>query len=279
VIDLTHLKEWAWEREYLSQISAFIPEVKAIAVHWRSERMFRRWFPQLRSKFVLDKLRLPSSIDGNTVLIILSDELYRVPEKVRALAIFKQYVSQEDRISIPFPLGFRRGFPSVAQQSMAKRRIDVGFLGRMYPHRKRFLTELSNHPRLRSFRLELTSEARVSVAEYADFLNNTKVSLSLPGNFSPETFRFYESLKLGCIVVSAKMPANGLYLSHPGVQIDDIEDVNSVAAALEFILAASEGHDFMQQRSLGVWESQYSASAVAAMIRGVVESKAVARSA
>jgi hypothetical protein len=279
VIDLTHLMDWAWEREYLSQISALIPEVRAIAVHWRSERLFRRWFPRLRSKFVLDKLHVPRNIDDDTVLIILSDELYRVPEEVRALAIFKQYVSPEDRISIPFPLGFRRGFPSVAPQTMAKRRIDVGFLGRMYPHRKRFLTELSNHPKLKSFRVDLTSETRLSVPEYADFLNNTKISLSLPGNFSPETFRFYESLKLGCIVVSARMPANGLYLSHPGAQIDNIEDVDAIAAALESILAASEEHEAMQQRSLEAWESQYSTSAVAAMIRRVVESRAGARSA
>jgi hypothetical protein len=48
---------------------------------------------------------------------------------------------------------------------------------------------------------------------------------------------------------------------------------------LESILAASEEHEAMQQRSLEVWESQYSTSAVAAMIRRVVESRAGARSA
>jgi hypothetical protein len=278
VVDLTHLKDYAWETEYLSQIFNLIPDIKGVAVHWRSERLFRRWFPRLRSKFVRTKLHIPRGVDENTVLIILSDELYRVPPPLRGLAVFKQYAATEDRKSIPFPLGFRRGFPAITPQPMGKRTIDVGFLGRMYPHRKAFLTELARHRKLRQFRLDLTSEKRVSVSEYCAVLNNARISLCLPGNYSPETFRFYESMKLGCIVVSARMPDNGLYQSHPGFQVDDFDDVDKVAAVLESILEAPEQFDKLQQRSLDTWESQYSAAAVAATIRKVVESRMVARS-
>ena len=252
MLDLTHLKGYAWETEYLSQIFALIPDLKGVAVHWRSERLFRRWFPRLRSKFLRTRLRIPRSVDDDTVLIILSDELYRVPPPLPALAVFKQYAAAEDQISIPFPLGFRRGFPVIAPRSMKERPIDVGFLGRMYPHRRAFLSELSNHPRLKSFRLQLTSETRVSVQEYSDFLNSSKVSLCLPGNCSPETFRFYESMKIGCIVVSARMPDNELYRSHPGFEIDDISNVNGVArsspidpgrsGAIRFSSTAIAGH-------------------------------------
>jgi hypothetical protein len=273
VLDLTHLKEWAWETEYLSQIFDLIPEIKGVAVHWRSERLFRRWFPRLRSKFLRTRLHIPRDVDQNTALIILSDELYRVPSEIPALAVFKQYVSSQDRTSIPFPLGFRRSFPHIAPKEMKKRSVDVGFLGRMYPHRKAFLTELSNHPRLKPFRLDLTSETRVSVPEYSEFLNNSKVSLCLPGNCSPETFRFYESMKVGCIVVSAKMPANGLYRSHPGFQVDDFDDVENVATILESILGAAEEFDSLQQRSLATWESQYSPAAVAARVKDIVASQ------
>jgi hypothetical protein len=277
VLDLTHLKDYAWETEYLSQIFALVPEIKGTAVHWRSERLFRRWFPRLRSKFLRTKLRIPRSVDENTVLIILSDELYRVPRPLPALAVFKQYASPEDRLSIPFPLGFQRSFPAVAARPMKMRRIDVGFLGRMYPHRRAFLRQLTDHPRLKPFRLDLTSETRVSVREYSDFLNNCKVSLCLPGNYSPETFRFYESLKIGCIVVSARMPGNGLYESHPGFQLNDFDDVDEVAAILQSILEAPGEFDSLQQRSLDTWETQYAPAAVATMIRNVVESKAARR--
>jgi hypothetical protein len=278
VIDLTHLKDYAWETEYLGQISGLIPDIEGVAIHWRSERLFRRWFPRLRSKFLRTRLRVPRNVDGNTVLIILSDELYRVPPPLHALAVFKQYAAIEDRISIPFPLGFQRGFPAIAPQPIRKRPIDVGFLGRMYPHRKAFLIELSNHPRLRPFRLDLTSERRVSVPEYSAFLNEAKISLCLPGNYSPETFRFYESMKIGCIPVSAKMPDNGLYRSHPGFPVDDFNDVNHVAAVLQSILEAPEQFESLQQRSLQAWESHYSPAAVAARIKDVVASRITASS-
>ena len=129
---------------------------------------------------------------------------------------------------------------------------------------------------MKSFQLNLTSETRVSVREYSDFLNNTKVSLCLPGNFSPETFRFYESMKIGCIVVSATMPANGLYRSHPGVQLNQIDDVDQVAETLQSILETSEEHDAMQVRSLEAWESHYSPQAVAAAIKQAVSRRAAA---
>src|SRR5205823_116172 len=146
MIDLSYLENWAWETEYLAQVSAFIPGINAIAIHWKSETLFRRWFPRLRSKYIHDKLIIPPAVNAETAVIILSDELYRVPKNISALAVFKQYVSDKDPTSIPFPLGVRRGFPTLTPKPIAARTIDAGFVGRTYPHRKTFLTELSNHP-------------------------------------------------------------------------------------------------------------------------------------
>jgi hypothetical protein len=273
MIDLSYLKDWAWETEYLAQVSAFIPDINAIAIHWKSETLFRRWFPRLRSKYVLDKLIIPKAVSEETALIILSDELYRVPKEIGALAVFKQYVSNQDTTSIPFPLGVRRGFPSLPPKPIAERSIDVGFIGRNYPHRKTFLGELSNHDRLRPFRLRLTCETRLSISEFSQFLNDTKISLCLGGNSSPETFRYYESMKLGCVLITPRMPANALYSSHPGIQIDEIDDVDEVAAALESVLQAPERHEAFQEQSLLAWQTQYSPQAIAAMIKRTVESK------
>ena len=247
MIDLSYLLDWAWETEYLSQISSFIPEIRAVAIHWKSETLFRRWFPRLRSKYVLDKLVVPKAVNEETALIILSDELYRVPKGIRALAVFKQYVSSKDTTSVPFPLGVRRGFPSLPPKPIAERSIDVGFVGRNYPHRKTFLAELSNHAKLRRFRLRMTCDVRLSISEYSDFLNDTKISICLGGNSSPETFRYYESTKLGCIVITPRMPANALYASHPGIQIDEIDNVDEVAAVLESVLQAPEKHEALQR--------------------------------
>jgi len=278
MIDLSYLEEWAWEREYLAQISSLIPGISAIAIHWKSETLFRRWFPRLRSKYILDELIIPGAVNEETVLIILSDELYRIPRKVSARAVFKQYVSDEDRTSLPFPLGVRRGFPCLSPKPIKERTIDVGFVGRMYPHRKRFLAELSNHPKLRDFRLELTCESRLSISDFSNFLNDTKVSICLGGNSSPETFRYYESTKLGCIVVTPKMPANALYKDHPGIEVDEINDVDRVASVLQSVLEDPAQHDTFQQRSLQAWESQYSPPAMATVIARTIESRKTGRS-
>ena len=129
MIDLSYLMDWAWEAEYLAKLSTFIPGIDAVAIHWKSETLFRRWFPGLRSKYVLDKLVIPKAVSEETALIILSDELYRVPTKIRALAVFKQYVSNKDTISVPFPLGVRRGFPCLPPKPIADRSI-----GAIAPH-------------------------------------------------------------------------------------------------------------------------------------------------
>ena len=273
MIDVSYLEDWAWETAYLAKVSNLIPDIQAVAMHWKSETLFRRWFPGLRSKYVLDKLVIPKAVSDETALIILSDELYRVPKEIRALAVFKQYVSNEDTTSIPFPLGVRRGFPSLPPKPIAERSIDVGFVGRNYPHRKTFLGELSNHAKLRRFRLRLTCEMRLSISEYSQFLNDTKISICLGGNSSPETFRYFESTKLGCIVITPRMPANALYASHPGIQIDEIDDVDRVAAVLESVLQTPERHEALQQQSLSAWQTRYSPQSVAAMIKRTLESK------
>ena len=103
MIDLSYLENWAWETEYLAQVSAFIPGINAVAIHWKSETLFRRWFPRLRSKYIRDRLIVPSAVNAETAVIILSDELYRVPTNISASAVFKQYVSAEETTSIPFP--------------------------------------------------------------------------------------------------------------------------------------------------------------------------------
>ncbi|MEP7072259.1 MAG: hypothetical protein ABI839_07720, partial [Verrucomicrobiota bacterium] len=240
--------------------------------HWKSERLFRRWFPHLRSKYLLDDLIIPPAVDGATVLILISDELYRVPRKIPALAVFKQYVSDQDHSSIPFPLGVRRGFPDLHPKRIRERSIDVGFIGRMYPHRRTFLTALLNHPKLKDFRLDLLGEARLSISEYANFLNDTKISLCLAGNSSPETFRYFESTKMGCIVISPRMPANALYERHPGVQLQNANDVEEMAASLRSILEAPERQETLQGQSLLAWRSQYSPSAIASAISHKIQS-------
>jgi hypothetical protein len=259
MIDMSHLAGGAWERQYLGEISQLLPETKAIAIHWWGQR--RRWL----AKFPLPKPRLavPAKVDSESVVIIVSDELYRIPKNIPALAVFKQYVANDDRYSIPFPLGVRTGFPNLPVQPIKDRSIDIGFVGQSYPHRLSFLNRLRNHPELKRYNIHFNCEGGIPITEYAKLLNNTKISICLPGYLGPETFRYYESIKSGCIIVSAKMPANALYQPDPGFQVNDINDVDRLAGILSSVLEQRAEHDLLQQRSLATWEQRYSPQAVA----------------
>jgi hypothetical protein len=259
MIDMSHLAGGAWERQYLGEISQLLPETKAIAIHWWGQR--RRWL----AKFPLPKPRLavPAKVDSESVVIIVSDELYRIPKNIPALAVFKQYVANDDRYSIPFPLGVRTGFPNLPVQPIKDRSIDIGFVGQGYPHRLSFLNRLRNHPELKRYNIHFNCEGGIPITEYAKLLNNTKISICLPGYLGPETFRYYESIKSGCIIVSAKMPANALYQPDPGFQVNDINDVDRLAGILSSVLEQRAEHDLLQQRSLATWEQRYSPQAVA----------------
>jgi hypothetical protein len=270
MIDLSYLAQGAWERQYLGEISRLLPDTKAIAVHWWGQR--RRWLPR-GLPLPKPRLRVPKEVDQETVLIIVSDELYRTPKAIPTLAVFKQYVANEDKTSIPFPLGVHSGFPNLLAQPLKDRTIDIGFIGQPYPHRLAFLTRLENHPDLHRYRIHFNYEGGVPITEYANILNNTKISICLPGYLGPETFRYYESIKQGCIVVSGRMPANPLYQPDPGFQVEDMNDVDRLAPLLSSILEQRADHDSLQQRSLSAWEDRYSPTAMSKAIL-----KAAARS-
>ena len=84
MLDLTHLRDWTWETEYLSDIFALIPEVQAVALHWRSERLFRRRLARFRSKFLREKLRFPADVTDETVVVRRSGGVFEPEGAPRA---------------------------------------------------------------------------------------------------------------------------------------------------------------------------------------------------
>ncbi len=123
----------------------------------------------------------------------------------------------------------------------------------------------------------IADQGYLNASAYAEFLNNTKVSRCLPGNSSSETFRYYESLKSGCIAVTPKLPSNRLYELHPGIQLDKINDADAIAGVVRPLLEKSERHDSLQARARSVWATQYSPQAVAAMISDTVAGRGKTR--
>ena len=59
---------------------------------------------------------------------------------------------------------------------------------------------------------------------YADILARSKISL-VPRGTCYDTYRFFESLKAGCVVICEPLPDLWFYQGHPGVTITDWRDL------------------------------------------------------
>ena len=66
---------------------------------------------------------------------------------------------------------------------------------------------------------------------YSENLMQTRISL-VPRGASYETYRFFESLRFGCIVISEYLPDFWFYKDAPVVHISDWKDVEKELNAL-----------------------------------------------
>jgi hypothetical protein len=247
VFDESRLASYAWEREYLRSIWENLPDVNATVAHWWPDRPFEAVVA-----------------DPTTLLVVVSDEVARVPPPLDCRGVVKQYVHPADRRSFAIPLGTRNGFPAIRPRPITDRAIDVTFIGSPWRHRQLLITWLRDHSQLRNLKLRFELSANLSIAEYADALNSTKVSLCLAGRMNVETFRFFESMAGGCIAITPRYPENPVYLSGPQLVA---EEPNQIVNAIIAILEDRNQMRAVHEASIAAWNNRYSPTAVAAQIR------------
>ena len=91
------------------------------------------------------------------------------------------------------------------------------------------LREVSLGGRWRGF-LHTTNDMKESISNelnYADILARSKISL-VPRGTCYDTYRFFESLKAGCLVICEPLPDLWFYDGHPGITIKDWRDLPQV---------------------------------------------------
>jgi Glycosyl transferases group 1 len=82
--------------------------------------------------------------------------------------------------------------------------------------------EISLGGRWRGF-IHATGDMKESISNalnYADILARSKISL-VPRGTCYDTYRFFESLKAGCVVICEPLPKLWFYEGHPGITISD----------------------------------------------------------
>ena len=65
----------------------------------------------------------------------------------------------------------------------------------------------------------------LSEAEYAHQLANTMICLCPPGFITSETIRHFEAMRMGCVIVSKKLPSSCYYNGSPIIQVEDWQGI------------------------------------------------------
>jgi hypothetical protein len=95
--------------------------------------------------------------------------------------------------------------------------------------------------------------------DYFDVLARTKICVA-PRGTAHETYRIAEGIRLGCVVISDRLPKHSFYENSPVIQIDDWA---TLPAILDRLLNDPEELRNLHQRSLEFWNNKLSENAFA----------------
>jgi hypothetical protein len=103
---------------------------------------------------------------------------------------------------------------------------------------------------------------------YTEIMADTKIALA-PRGSSVETYRFFEAMRQGCVVICDRLPPHWFYVGSPAIEIDDWGDLDAVVSTL---LADPERLKDLHRRSLAWWDEKLSERAVAQVIAKCLDS-------
>lgn len=103
-------------------------------------------------------------------------------------------------------------------------------------------------------------------ARYTEVMADTKISLA-PRGSSVETYRFFEAMRQGCVVICDRLPPHWFYAGSPAIEIDDWGELESVVESLQ---ADPQRLAELHRASLAWWQDKLSERAVAGVLAGGV---------
>jgi len=179
-----------------------------------------------RFVFVVTSVRdtLPMAHKERVIVLQTSDEGHEVPSYAgEVFLVFKNYPPFD---AVPgnlrvFPLGCNKDVPELPAPPLTERPVDVFFIGREDFREDLFAATdwafdglRAEITRTREFRKGLTPE------EYAARLSKTKIALS-PRGVSHETFRTYEAMRAGCVVIAQRQIPCWWTNAWPVIEVDN----------------------------------------------------------
>ena len=222
-------------------------------------------------KVVLDK-------NKRNVIIGLADEFMtdNVPQEWKDNATtFKAYLqpTQECRSVHSFPLGYNKKHLKLISRPIKDRPIDVFFAGHMASvNRQRYMRPVID------FFMTMSSDKRPKVEidiskgfnmgldgeTYSEKLHGSKVVVCPAGNVSMETFRHYEAMRSGAVIVSPKLPETKIYNKAAICQVDDWN--GNVGNTIMDLLSDLDMLQLIQDRQQQTYNNRFTAKSVAKYI-------------
>tara|TARA_R110002033_G_scaffold100148_1_gene148544 strand:+ start:5190 stop:6032 length:843 start_codon:yes stop_codon:yes gene_type:complete len=199
--------------------------------------------PNLSDKYVLHVACLSVECENyknvkfvkgkKNIIIGTSDEYMKdihAPYIENSIAIFKQYLlpGQETGNVYSFPLGYNKKHISLENKPLAQRSIDAFFSGHMSSANRHssmtpVISYFKNLPKQQRPKLEINVSSGfnrgLAGPLYSEKLHNSKIAICPHGNASVETFRFYEAMRSGCVVVTPLLPATEIYKNSNVIQV------------------------------------------------------------
>jgi len=102
---------------------------------------------------------------------------------------------------------------------------------------------------------------------YTEIMADTKIALA-PRGSSAETYRFFEAMRQGCVVICDRLPPHWFYVGCPAIQIGDWSNLETEVKALS---ADPQRLMDLHRRSLAWWNEKLSEHAVAQVIARCLE--------
>lgn len=224
------------------------------------------------------------------ILIYISDEHSTVPIYLKDyfLAVFKAYLpgNFDDHKLYAFPLGYHQDVPLLPMRPINDRIFNVFFSGNLNRNRISLYKELSTlrivpnylyertivrimnimpKDRSKSFissYIQFTDGFRKGITgkDYASILQNSKIAICPPGFHSHETFRHFEAMRAGCIVVTKELPDTCFYKNSPFVIL---KNWNELRPTITQLLKDPQRMRDIHLKTLDWWANVCSENAVA----------------
>lgn len=237
------------------------------------------------------------------VLIVIADEkeVFPVEEYQDYEHVFRAYGNPDGSMCHAFPVGYHNAAGTAEPAAFGQRGIPVFFSGYLNRNRldlykqfrpvwwlprrnlpgNKYVREIARRAiekltKERSFpdgvpggHITFTEwfGKGLPPEEYAITLANSKIALCPPGFVSHETIRHWEAMRLGCVVISAPLPANCFYEESPIIQLKDWCELKPLLADL---LADPVRLSRLHEATVDWWNSRCSEAAVAEYMASII---------